>query len=49
MWYQLAQGLEARLLIPSDYTVSSEVANLASLKSIDFEDLVSFQVLLCDS
>jgi len=29
--------------IPSDYTVSSEVANfLASLKSIDFEDLVSF-------
>jgi len=42
MWYQLAQGLGSKIAaIPSDYTVSSEVANfLASLKSIDFEDLV---------
>jgi len=42
MWYQLAQGLGSKIAA-IDYTVSSEVANfLASLKSIDFEDLVSF-------
>lgn len=44
MWYQLAQGLGSTIAaIPSDYTVSTEVADfLASLKSMDFEHLISF-------
>lgn len=44
MWYQLAQGLGSTIAaIPSDYIVSSEVAGfLTSLKSMDFEHLVSF-------
>jgi hypothetical protein len=44
MWYRLAQGLGNTVAaIPSNYTVSSEVADfLNSLKSMDFEDLVSF-------
>lgn len=44
MWYQLAQGLGSTIAgIPSAYTVSAEVADfLASLKSMDFEHLISF-------
>lgn len=44
IWYQLAQGLGNMIAaIPSDYTVSSELADfLNSLKSMDFEHLVSF-------
>lgn len=44
MWYQLAQGLGSTIAaIPTDYTVSTEVADfLTSLKSIDFEHLISF-------
>lgn len=44
IWYQLAQGLGSTIAaIPSDYTVSSELADfLNSLKSMDFEHLVSF-------
>jgi len=44
MWYQLAQRLGSTIAaIPSDYTVSSEVADfLTSLKAMDFENLVSF-------
>lgn len=44
IWYQLAQGLGNTIAaIPSDYTVSSELADfLNSLKSMDFEHLVSF-------
>lgn len=44
MWYRLAQGLGSKIAaIPSEYTVSSEVADfLNSLKSVDFEGLVSF-------
>lgn len=44
MWYQLAQKMGSAIAaIPSDYTVSSQLADfLNSLKSIDFEHLVSF-------
>ncbi len=44
MWYQLAQGMGSTIAaIPSDYTVSSEEADfLGSLKSMDFEHLISF-------
>ena len=44
MWYQLAQAMGSAIAaIPSDYTVSSEVADfLTSLKSMEFEQLVSF-------
>lgn len=44
IWYQLAQKLGSTIAaIPSDYTVSSELAAfLNSLKSMDFENLVSF-------
>lgn len=44
IWYQLAQGMGSAIAaIPSDYTVSSEVADfLTSIKSIDFEQLTSF-------
>ena len=43
MWYQLGQRLGSTIAaIPSDYTVSAQVADfLASLKSMDFEHLVS--------
>jgi len=44
MWYQLAQKMGSVIAaIPSDYTVSSQLADfLNSLKSMDFEHLVSF-------
>lgn len=44
IWYQLAQRMGSTIVsIPSEYTVSSEVADfLTSLKSIDFEHLISF-------
>jgi len=44
LWYQLAQRLGNTIAgIPSDYTVSSGVADfLTLLKSMDFEHLVSF-------
>ncbi len=53
MWYQLAQkmgnalapagGLSPIAAIPNEYTVSSQLAEfLNSLKSMDFEHLVSF-------
>lgn len=44
MWYQLAQKMGSALAtIPNDYIVSSELADfLNSLKSMDFEHLVSF-------
>lgn len=44
MWYQLAQAMGSTIAaIPSDYTVSSEEADfLGSLKSMDFEHLISF-------
>lgn len=44
MWYQLGQGLGSTIaVIPSDYTVSAEVADcLTSLKSLEFEHLISF-------
>lgn len=44
MWYQLAQKMGSAIAtIPSDYTVSSELAAfLNSLKSMDFERLISF-------
>ena len=44
VWYQLAQGMGSTIAaIPSDYTVSSELADfLNSLKSMDFEHLISF-------
>jgi len=43
MWYQLAQGLGSTIAaIPSDYTVSPVAGFLTSLKSMDFEHLVSF-------
>ena len=44
IWYQLAQGMGSTIAaIPSDYTVSSEVADfLTLLKSMDFEGLISF-------
>ena len=44
MWYQLAQKMgNAIATIPNTYTVSSQLAEfLNSLKSMDFEHLVSF-------
>lgn len=44
MWYQLAQKMgNAIAAIPNEYTVSSQLAEfLNSLKSMDFEHLVSF-------
>lgn len=44
MWYQLAQKMGSVIAtIPKDYIVSSELADfLNSLKSMDFEHLVSF-------
>ena len=43
MWYQLGQRLGNTIAaIPSDYTVSAQVADfLSALKSMDFEHLVS--------
>ena len=44
MWYQLAQKMGSAIAtIPNTYTVSSQLAEfLNSLKSMDFEHLVSF-------
>lgn len=44
MWYQLAQKMGSEIAtIPNNYTVSSQLAEfLNSLKSMDFEHLVSF-------
>ncbi len=44
MWYQMAQEMgEAIAAIPKEHTVSAEVAEfLTSLKSMDFEHLISF-------
>lgn len=44
MWYQLAQKMGSAIAtIPSEYTISSELADFLNLlKSMEFEHLVSF-------